>query len=210
MKRQTGWKDEQTLFHRAPPGVQKKMMSDLNISHGKMPDFVSCPLLGFNLVMKLRNFDFESQWNTLICFDKKRCVWFKYVQWKNVWFCFISSVWFHFSHKTEKFQFWKSLKYFNVLIKKYMMSNLNMSHGTMWFCFISIVWVHFRYKTEKFSFWKPLKDLICFDRKDMVSDLKISRGKMSDFVSLFGFTLVIKLRNFDFGCHWNIYFNIFW
>ena len=61
MKRQTGWKDEQTLFHRAPPGVQKKMMSDLNISHGKMPDFVSCPLLGFNLVMKLRNFDFESQ-----------------------------------------------------------------------------------------------------------------------------------------------------
>ena len=28
---------------------------------------------------------------------------------------------------------------------------------------------------------------------------------MSDFVSflLFGFTVVIKLRNFDFECHWN-------
>ena len=30
-------------------------------------------------------------------------------------------------------------------------------------------------------------------------------GKMSDFVSLtlFGFTIVIELRNLDFGSHWN-------
>ena len=37
----------------------------------------------------------------------------------------------------------------------------------------------------------------------MVSDLNVSHGKMSDFVSfaLFGFTLVIKLRNFDFKGH---------
>ena len=46
-------------------------MSDLNISHGKMSDFVSFPLLGFTLVIKLRKFDFESHWNTLIFFDKK-------------------------------------------------------------------------------------------------------------------------------------------
>ena len=34
----------------------------------------------------------------------------------------------------------------------------------------------------------------------MVSDLSMSHGKMSDFFSfpLFGFTLVMKLRNFDF------------
>ena len=50
------------------------MMSDLNISHGKMSDFVSFPLLGFTLVIKLRNFDFESHWNTLIFFDKKNDV----------------------------------------------------------------------------------------------------------------------------------------
>ena len=33
-----------------------------------------------------------------------------------------------------------------------------------------------------------------------MSDLSMPHGKMSDFVSfsLFGFTLVIKLRNFDF------------
>ena len=36
-----------------------------------------------------------------------------------------------------------------------------------------------------------------------MSDLKISHRKMSDFVSfpLFEFTLVMKLRNFDFEIH---------
>ena len=35
------------------------MVSDLNMSHGKMSDFVSIPLFGFTLVIKLRNFDFD-------------------------------------------------------------------------------------------------------------------------------------------------------
>ena len=35
-------------------------MSDLNMTHGKMSDFVSFPLLGFTLVNKRKNFDFES------------------------------------------------------------------------------------------------------------------------------------------------------
>ena len=37
----------------------------------------------------------------------------------------------------------------------------------------------------------------------MVSDLNMSQEKMSDFISfaLFGFTLVIKLRIFDFESH---------
>ena len=35
------------------------MVSDVNMSHGKMTDFVPIPLLGFNLVIKLRNFSFE-------------------------------------------------------------------------------------------------------------------------------------------------------
>ena len=36
-----------------------------------------------------------------------------------------------------------------------------------------------------------------------MSELTMSRGKMSDFASfhLFGFTLVIKLKNFDFESH---------
>ena len=36
-----------------------------------MSDFVSFQLFGFTLVIKTRNFNFESHWNTLIFFDKK-------------------------------------------------------------------------------------------------------------------------------------------
>ena len=71
----------------------------------KMSDFVSFPLFGFTSVKKLRNFDFESHRNTLIFLDKKIYdVRFEYVPCKNVLFCFISIVWVHFIHKTEKFR----------------------------------------------------------------------------------------------------------
>ena len=36
------------------------MIWDLNISHEKVFDFVSFPLSGFTLVIKLSNFEFES------------------------------------------------------------------------------------------------------------------------------------------------------
>ena len=36
------------------------MMSDMNMPHRKMPGFVSFPFFRFTLVIKLRNFDFES------------------------------------------------------------------------------------------------------------------------------------------------------
>ena len=39
---------------------------------------------------------------------------FEYVPWKNLSFCFIAIAWVYFSHKTEKFWFWKPLKYLNV------------------------------------------------------------------------------------------------
>ena len=42
------------------------------MSHGKMSDFASFPLFGFTLVMKLKNFDFENHWNTLVSFDIKK------------------------------------------------------------------------------------------------------------------------------------------
>ena len=91
------------------------MVPDLNMPYGKMSYFVLFPLFRFSSVIKLRNFDFESHWNTLILFDKKSFgVRFEYVLQKDVWFCFISIVWVHFSHKTEKFRFWRSLKYLNI------------------------------------------------------------------------------------------------
>ena len=47
-------------------------MSHLSITHGKMSHFVLFPLFDFTLVVKLRNCDFKSHWNTLIFFDKKK------------------------------------------------------------------------------------------------------------------------------------------
>ena len=106
---------------------QCKITSDLNMSHGRISDFVSFPLFGFILVIKLNNFYFESHWNTLIFFDRKRFgVRFEYVPWENVSSCFISIVWFCLTQKTEEFWFWWSLKYFNIFDKK-TMSDLIMS-----------------------------------------------------------------------------------
>ena len=39
--------------------IKKGMVSDLNMSHGKMSDFVSLILFGLTLVKKLRKFDFK-------------------------------------------------------------------------------------------------------------------------------------------------------
>ena len=106
---------------------QWKMISDLNMSHEKMFDFVSLALLEFTSVIKLRNFGFESHWNTSIFFIKMYMTSDLNVSWKNVWFCFISIVWVHFSHKTGKFRLRKSLIYFNSFLIKKMMSDLSMS-----------------------------------------------------------------------------------
>ena len=47
---------------------QWKIMSDLNMSQGKMSEFCFIPMVWVHFSHKLRNFDFESHWNTL-CFD---------------------------------------------------------------------------------------------------------------------------------------------
>ena len=39
--------------------IKKGMLSDLNMSYGKMFDFVSFLLFWFTLVIKLRNFNFK-------------------------------------------------------------------------------------------------------------------------------------------------------
>ena len=53
------------------------MASDLIMPHGKMSDLVSFPMFGFTLLIKLRNFDFESHLNTFLI--KKNDVTFEYV-----------------------------------------------------------------------------------------------------------------------------------
>ena len=47
------------------------MVSDWKMSHRKMSDFVSFPLLYFTFVIKLRNVNFKGHKSTLIILDKK-------------------------------------------------------------------------------------------------------------------------------------------
>ena len=71
--------------------VQGKRMSDLNMFHEKMSDFVSFPSFRFTLVIKLRNFDFESHRNTFMFFNKNDITSrFDYVLRKKIWFSFVS------------------------------------------------------------------------------------------------------------------------
>ena len=45
----------------------------------KMSYFVSFPFFGFTIVIKLRNFNFESHQNTSMFFDRKKDLTFDYV-----------------------------------------------------------------------------------------------------------------------------------
>ena len=91
----------------------------------------------------------------------------KYVIWicpmERVWFCFISVFCVHFSHKIEKFWFWKLTYFF------FWQNNMRRQ---IWIClngkisyFVSFpffVCVHFSHKTEKFTFWKSWKYFVLF------------------------------------------------
>ena len=50
------------------------MTSDLNMCDGKMSDFISFPLFGLTLLMKLRNFDFEIPVKQCLIWFKLRCL----------------------------------------------------------------------------------------------------------------------------------------
>ena len=91
-------------------------------------------------------------------------------KWCQIWTCHMEKVWFRFiyivwialnCHKTEKFWFWKSLKYFNIFW--YKIYDVRFEHApwkNVWSWFIAIVWVHFSHKTEKFwclNSWKNFK-----------------------------------------------------
>ena len=128
-------------------GILRPMKSDVrseNVSW-KISDYVSLPLFEFTLAINLRNFDFKSHWNTFIIFDRKRYgVRFEYDPLKNVWFCFSSIIWVHFSHKNDKFWFLSYSNAWNFFIKKkndfrfeYVPSN------SVWFGLSFLVWVDF-------------------------------------------------------------------
>ena len=80
----------------------------------------------------------------------------------------------------------------------------------VWFYFTLIVCAHFCNEIERCQVKKSLK---CFSILRPVKNhvrFEYEQWKISDFVSflLFGFTLVIKLGNFNFESYWNT-FNFF-
>ena len=85
---------------------QSKIISDLNMSHGKMSGFVSFPLLRFTLVIKLRNFNFNGYYGFQWIFsDKKNDVSFDYFLSSSVWFGLSFAVWVTFWQYVEKYEF---------------------------------------------------------------------------------------------------------
>ena len=78
--------------------LKKDMMSDSNMSHGKMSDFVSFLLFWVHFSHKTEKFWFLKASQSSIIFEKKMV---SDLSHKNVWFWLISITWIHFSHKTE-------------------------------------------------------------------------------------------------------------
>ena len=93
----------------------------------KISDFVSFALFGLTLVIKLRNFNLESHWTTLIFLIKKYVVSNLNMSHEKM-SDFVSFLLFGFTLllKLRNFDFKKSLKYFNIFWSKKMMSYLNM------------------------------------------------------------------------------------
>ena len=130
------------------------MSSDLNMSQGKMSDFVSFLLFRFTLVIKLRNFDFESHWNTLIFFGRKRHgIIFEYVPLTYLNMFHIPLFLFTLVTKPWNFNFeshWNTLILFNKkndVRCEYFLSN------SIWFCLSFSALVEFWQRNTNFKFY---------------------------------------------------------
>ena len=109
-------------------------------------------LFALSFAMKQKSANKKSLWNILVfCNQWKVMPDLNMSHWKNVWFCLVSIVCVNCSHKTEKFQCWKSLKYLNIFYR-YGFWFEYISWKIVWFCFILIFRVHFSPKTAKFQF----------------------------------------------------------
>ena len=105
--------------------------------------------------MKLKDSNNISNWNILVFCDQWKMMSDLNMSMEKIWFCFIFIAWVHFSHKTEKFQFWKSLKLCMIYIC--MMSDLNMSCGSRF-----VVWLEFGNMLENTDFKLYWNSLIFF------------------------------------------------
>ena len=142
----------------------QKLLNSVHNSAWKCFQICTCTVLfeflfTLTLAMKLKDVNYESSWSILVFCDQwKMTSSLNMSHEKMSDFISFFIVRVPFSHKTEKFWFWKSLKYFFHIMRKCMTSDLTMSQGKMSHSFlISIAWVPFSHKTEKFWVWKSLK-----------------------------------------------------
>ena len=104
--------------------ISRPLKNDVRFEYDQWKMSVS--LLGFPLVIKLRNLDFEIHWNTSIFFAKK------YMMWDLNIVDFISVFGFTLFKKLRNTDFeshWNALIFFD---KKDMMSDLNISHENIY------------------------------------------------------------------------------
>ena len=122
------------------------MMSDLNMNHEKMSDFILLSLFGFSLVIKLRNFDFESHCNALICCDQKDMASdLDMSHGKMSDFILLSYFGFTLVIKLRKFDFESHCNALTCFDQNDMVADWD-------FVSFSLFWVHFSHKTENFQF----------------------------------------------------------
>ena len=128
--------------------IKKDITSNVNMSHEKMSNFGSFLLLGFTLVTKPRNCDFESHWNILILFYKKK-MWDLTMSYVHclIWFIHILGI----SWEIQIFKFyWNSLILFNSGI-------CFRSKFVPFFCLICIFWNSYRNSLELKKFLMTLR-----------------------------------------------------
>ena len=104
--------------------ISRPLKNDVRFEYDQWKMSVS--LLGFPLVIKLRNLDFEIHWNTSIFFAKE------YMMWDLNIVDFISVFGFTLFKKLRNTDFeshWNALIFFD---KKDMMSDLNISHENIY------------------------------------------------------------------------------
>ena len=100
--------------------LKSRLNNDYFVNNENCCQICICPVLFWFLyvltfVMKLKYANYESHWNILAFWDQSKIISdLNMSHEKNAWFCFIFIVWVHFSYKTEKFWFRKSLNYINI------------------------------------------------------------------------------------------------
>ena len=103
----------------------------------------------------------------------------------------------HFWDKTyHKINFKSHLKCTTLYIRK---NTVRFAHSSFNFISLYLLMLTFAMKLKDAYYKNHWNILVLCDQWKMMSDLNMNHERMSDFISfsLFGFTLAIKLRNFE-------------